>query len=277
MESHVQYALPFQSKLQDTLRNRQMFKNRHYRFSLTKLLALSLISFGQSALAVDLKVSPFALYEVGNKDIVIDQVSTKYGLGVLGFDVDANFQSKLSISGKLGYGANPSQKISFSGANFKGTVKGTYVEGAMQYALWTKSDYSVVSELRFINRNIDAPDLTGSRNGTALTGNAFTSLDSVDLTFGARMPLGNAAFLNISGGLSRWHLKSNATAFFTSGGVSATARKKIDAVGRDPIVKVSIGSNNPKHNFKLELANRSLKSKTSAQIMAIQLDYVFKF
>ena len=58
-----------------------------------------------------------------------------------------------------------------------------------------------------------------------------------------------------------------------------TLPKTVNVTGQDPIFKVAIGSNNPDHNFDVELSNRSLKSKTdnNVQIRAIKLTYEFKF
>ena len=256
-----------------------MFNTRYYRFLLVKLIAIFLIGFGQNALAVDVKLSSFVLYELGNKRLMVDGVSTKYGLGVVGLDVAASLPYKLNISGRFGYGFNPKQNISFSGANFEGPVTGTYLGAKVQYELWAKDDYSVSSEFSIVNRHIRAPDLTGSRSGRVLDGEAVNDLNSQDLLLAAQIPLGSSATMTVAGGLSRWHLKSKAKAVYTSSRGSATARKNIDVVGQDPIFKVSIITNNPKHNFELELSNRSLKSKTenNTQIRALQLVYDLRF
>ena len=43
-------------------------------------------------------VAPFALYEQANKKIVVDGVSTKYGLGVVGGQVTFNGDQNLSLT-----------------------------------------------------------------------------------------------------------------------------------------------------------------------------------
>jgi hypothetical protein len=238
---------------------------------------LCTVVFGQSGLANELQVSPFALYEQSSNNVIIDGVSSKFGLGVLGVGFEINLEGNIQVSAKLGYGKNNSQKMSFSGANFAGSVKGLYLEGAVEYTLLTRSNYTVFSQFRFINRYIDASDLKGSRNGLALTGVSHTTFDSVDLMLGAQMQIGSAAFVNISGGLSRWHLKSNAEANYAANGISATAKKRINAIGLDPILKIQSRTSKPTHNFSLELSYRPLKSVVDAEILAIQMEYTFHF
>ena len=75
--------------------------------------------------AEPVKIYPFALYEQASSNIIIDGVSTKYALGVAGISLQKNLNDKVTLAGKLGYGQNNDQKVSFSGANFKGLVSGS--------------------------------------------------------------------------------------------------------------------------------------------------------
>ena len=269
-----------------------MFKIKNYRFLFGKLVAVTLIGIAQSAWAVDLNVSSFVHYEKADKRVIIGGDSTRYGLGIAGFKVMADFENKLSVSASLGYGYHPNQRVPFSrsgrSVDFYGPVNGISLGGGLKYELWTRSNYSLVSEFAVTKRKIDSPSLVGSVDsftyGTvALTGNAVNNFDTRDLILVAGVPLGGAAFLKISGGLSNWHLKTNAkvSGTVTNGPLTATITlpKTVDVTGQDPIFKVGIASNNPEHNFEVELSNRSLRSKTdnNVQIRAIKLTYEFKF
>lgn len=269
-----------------------MFKIKHYRFLFGKLVAVTLIGIGQSVWAVDLNVSSFIHYEEADKRVIIGGDSTRYGLGIAGFKVMADFENKLSVSGSVGYGYHPNQRVPFSrsgrSVDFYGPVNGISYGGTLKYELWTKSDYSLVSKFSVTKREIDSPSLVGSVESStygtvALTGNAVNNFDTEDLLLVAGVPLGGAAFLKISGGLSNWHLKTNAkvSGTVTLGPMTSTITlpKTVNVTGQDPIFKVAIASNNPNHNFEVELSNRSLKSKTdnNVQIRAIKLTYEFKF
>lgn len=231
-----------------------------------------------SLLAADgLKVSPFALYEKSAKNILIDGVSTQYGLGVLGVELQNNLSNKFSIAGEFGYGQNNSQKTSFGGANFEGKVTGSYVNFTGKYDFYENDSFSLFSTLQITRRKLNASNLIGSRNGLALTGTADTTINSEDLTIGTAYKASPGLLLKFSAGLSRWHIKSNAAGYYSSNGVSATAKKNIDTTGHDPIYAATIKTNNVNHNFALMLSNRSLRSKANTEIITGQLQYTFEF
>ena len=243
-------------------------------------------SRAQEVMAFEFKVSPFALYEQGKENIYIKGVRTKYGLGVLGVAGEAMLGSDFNVRGRLGYGYHPKARISLSlqGREIAvtGPVEGIYLEAAMDYLLLSRPIYSLTSELRFITRNIDAQDLAGFAGSRAITGTAVNDFDTLDLMLEAKFPMGEKAFVKIVGGLSQWHLKTTAIAYSATGGSGplrcpCSQTKKIDTTSVDPVMGVSISSNNPLHNFDFEFYNRSLKSKAGTQIFGIELEYMFQF
>lgn len=266
-------------------------------YNYPKLSALSFIFLfvcGQGASASDFKLSPFALYEQGKEDIYIKGIRTKYGLGVVGADIGINLGDDVNIRTRIGYGYHPNADLSLTveekSVSVTGPVAGIYLEGAINYLLWERLDYSITSELSYVSRNVDAPDLTGMVGSRPITGSAVNDFDTLDLVLSSQLPIGKAALLKISGGLSQWNLKTSAVAVYNQAtgvlsykGLSipcpctVTYPKEIDTTSIDPIVGISIVSRNPRHNFGLEFYNRSLKSKAGTQIVGIELEYKFQF
>ena len=78
------------------------------------LFIIGQVSFIQSATALEFTVSPFALYEQGQENIYIDGVRTKYGLGVLGFEIDTILGSGFSFWARTGYGYHPKANVSLT-------------------------------------------------------------------------------------------------------------------------------------------------------------------
>ena len=252
------------------------------------------MSLGQSLSAFEFEVSPFALYEQGQENIYIDGVRTKYGLGVVGAAVETDLGDDFNIRTRIGYGYHPSADLSLTvqerSVSVTGPVAGIYLEGSINYRLWENLDYSITSELTYITRNVDAPDLVGIAGSRPITGSAVNDFDTLDLSVASQIPIGELAFLKISGGLSQWNLKTSATAIYTqatgtlthsgftvSCPCTVTYPKEIDTTSIDPIVGISISSKNPHHNFDLEFYNRSLESKAGTRIVGIELEYKFKF
>ena len=271
-----------------------MLIKKYLNFKLPAFFLILLFSCGQSVSAFEFKVSPFALYEQGQEDIYIDGVRTKYGLGAVGATVETDLGGGFNIRTGIGYGYHPNADLSLTvddrSVSVAGPVAGIYLEGAVNYLFWSKLDYSLSSELSYISRNVDAPDLAGMAGSRPITGSAVNDFDTLDLILSSQFPIGNTAFLKLSGGLSQWKLRTSAVALYTqAAGVltysgitiscpcTVTYPKEIDTTSIDPIVGVSIVSRNPVHNFDLEFYNRSLKSKAETQIIGVEFEYKFNF
>ena len=115
---------------------------------LSLVIILILMVTSRILLAEPIKLSPFALYEQASSNIIIDGVSTKYGLGVAGISLQKNLNDKVTLAGKLGYGQNNDQKVSFSGANFKGLVSGSYLDLQGSYLIYQNDRSSVFGARR---------------------------------------------------------------------------------------------------------------------------------
>ena len=240
----------------------------------------------QEAKAFEFQISPFALYEQGQENIYIDGVRTKYGLGVVGIAVETQVSTDLKIGTRLGYGYHPNASVSLSVEGREvavtGPVSGVYLEGSISYLHWDRSDYSLMSNLRFISRNVDASDLVGTAGSRAITGNAVNDFETLDLVSGLQVPMGESAFLKISAGLSQWNLKTTAVAFAQTGSSGSLScpcsfTKRIDTTSIDPVGGISLTSRNPRHNLDLELYGRSLKSKAGTQIIGVEIEYKYNF
>ena len=260
------------------------FLNKYILFSL--FIIFHHLSVAQSVSASELKFSPFALYEQGQENIYIDGVRTKYGLGVLGISVDTKLGGKFKLRTRLGYGYHPSARVSLTVEERQvavtGPVSGFYIEGEAKYTFLDKPSYALTSELRYIIRNVDAPDLEGFAGSRAITGTAVNDFDTLDLTLSAKLPVGQVAFVSLAAGLSEWHLKTTAVARSETGGSGSilcpcTYTKRINTFSKDPIFRILITSNNPQHNFDLEFYNRSLNSKAGTHIVGAELEYIFQF
>ena len=101
------------------------------------LFVISQVSYIQSASASEFTVSPFALYEQGQENIYIDGVRTKYGLGVLGVEIDTVLGSGFSFWARTGYGYHPKANVSLTVEGREvavtGPVSGVYLGGAINY------------------------------------------------------------------------------------------------------------------------------------------------
>ena len=265
--------------------------------SYSKLLIVTfiwLIACNRSVAAFEFELSSFALYEQGQENVTIDGVSTKYGLGVVGGSVESKLGDVFGIRTRIGYGFHPSANLSLTvqgkSISVTGPVEGIYLEGSMNYKFWNNGDYSIWSELAYISRNVDAPELVGMAGSKPVTGTAVNDFNTLDLALTSQFPIGGLAFLKITGGVSQWNLKTTAVAVYSQAvGVlslngttipcpcTVTYPKKMDTTSVDPIVSLSIVSRNPRHNFNLEFYNRSLKSKAGTQISGVEFEYKFEF
>lgn len=240
-------------------------------------IIMSLFSATLHALAEPLKIYPFALYEQASSNILIDGVSTKYGLGVAGISLQKELNDKVTLAGKLGYGQNNDQKVSFSGANFKGLVSGSYLDLQGSYLICQHDRSSVFSSAKFINRELNASDLTGTRNGLALTGKSNTFINSADIKVGTLINISPLTMLKLSAGISQWQLNAKATGYYASNGVTATAKKNINTTGQDPVFEAGIMTNKDNHSFEVIASSRSLRSKANTEIISAQISYLFAF
>ena len=271
-----------------------MFIKKYLNLKRSTFFLILLFGYGQSVSALELEVSPFALYEQGQEDIYIDGVRTKYGLGAVGATIETNLGGSFNIHTGIGYGYHPNADLSLTvddrSVSVTGPVAGIYLEGGINYLFWEKLDYSITSELSYINRNVDAPDLVGMAGSRPITGSAVNDFDTLDLILSSQFPIGNNAFFKISGGFSQWNLKTSAEAIYAQAtGVlsysgitiscpcTVTYPKEIDTTSIDPVVGISIVSRNPQHNFNLDFYNRSLKSKAETQVIGVELEYKFSF
>ena len=245
------------------------------RFFFTIIMSLFFATL--HALAEPLKIYPFALYEQANSNIIIDGVSTKYGLGVAGISLQNNLNDKVTLAGKLGYGQNNDQKVSFSGANFNGLVSGSYLDLQGSYLIYQNDRSSVFSSAKFINRELNASDLTGTRNGLALTGKSNTFINSADIKVGTLINISPLTILKLSAGISQWQLNAKASGYYASNGVTATAKKNINTTGQDPVFEAGIMTNKDNHNFEVIASSRSLRSKANTEIISAQISYLFAF
>ena len=240
-------------------------------------IIISLFYTTLHVLAEPLKIYPFALYEKASSNIVIDGVSTKYGLGVAGISLQKELNDKVTLAGKLGYGQNNDQKVSFSGANFKGLVSGSYLDLQGSYLIYQSDRSSVFSSAQFINRELDASNLTGTRNGLALTGKSNTFINSPDIKLETLLNISPLTILKLSAGISQWQLNAKATGYYASNGVTATAKKNINTIGQDPVFEAGIITNKENHNFEIIASSRSLRSKANTEIISAQISYLFAF
>ena len=271
-----------------------MFIKKYLNLKFPTFFLILLFGCGQSVSAFEFKVSPFALYEQGQEDIYIDGVRTKYGLGAVGATIETHLGSGFIIRTGIGYGYHPNADLSLTvdsrPVSVTGPVAGVYLQAAVNYLFWAKVDYSLSSELSYISRNVDAPNLAGMAGSRPITGSAVNDFDTLDLVMSSQFQIGNTAFLKVSGGLSQWNLKTSALARYDqAAGVlsysgitiscpcTVTYPKEIDTTSIDPIVGISIVSRNPQHNFDLEFYNRSLKSKAETQVIGVEFEYKFSF
>ena len=263
-----------------------MFKKILYYLVYYTLFVIGQVSYIQSASALEFTVSPFALYEQGQENIYIDGVRTKYGLGVLGVEIDTILGSGFSFWARTGYGYHPKANVSLTVEGREvavtGPVSGVYLGGAINYLVWAQHGYSVSSELSFVARNVDAPDLVGTAGSRAITGTAVNDFDTIDLVLSSEIPINEKFIINLNGGLSQWNLKTTAVAYAQTGSSGSFScpcsfTKRIDSTSIDPIFAISINNRNTLHNLDLELYSRSLRSKAGTGIIGMELEYKFTF
>mgnify|MGYP006192513005 FL=1 len=131
---------------------------------------------------------------------MIDGVSTKYAPGVAGIGIDSEITYKTKVSAKIGYGQNNTQSVSFSGANFTGLIRGTYINAAAQYELSQNKAYKLFARAAIAVWSLETSSLIGSRNGLALAGQSSTTISTNDLMLAAKFKLNDTVLLSLSGG-----------------------------------------------------------------------------
>ena len=113
---------------------------------------------------------------------------TKYGLGAVGAAIETNLGGGFNIRTGIGYGYHPNADLSLTvdekSVAVTGPVAGIYLEGAVKYLIWDKLGYSLTSELSYISRNVDAPDLVGMAGSRPITGSAINDFDTLDTKCG---------------------------------------------------------------------------------------------
>jgi len=227
--------------------------------------------------ANDWSIAPFAMYERAPENIIVDGVSTKYGLGVIGGQVTYTVPGTISISTRLGYGQNNDQEVSFSGATFNGKVTGTYLEAKAHKNILASGNTLVSLEGGYSKRDLKADDLIGTRNGLALTGQSVSAISSFDLMLNLQQNVTDRFAATATIGQANWHLDADATAYFALGGIRANANKKIDASGQDPIYKLSFDYTGDKSTIHASISQRSLRSKANTDIITAELVVMFDF
>lgn len=223
------------------------------------------------------KISPFVLYEQSPERIVVDGVSTKYGLGILGGETKLPLGGKYASFLRLGLGYNNNQSVSFSGTNFEGAVLGGFAELCIERDIGQVQDINFGVEGIVAHRHLRADDLDGERNGLELKGESTSSISSFDTLITADFDLSNKTSLGASVGAGYWNLKADASAIYSANGVTATARKSIDTTGFDPIVSVFMDHKTETSNLQFKLSHRSLHSKANTSIISGELLWKFAF
>lgn len=245
--------------------------NKNYTFGLLISLVPTL------SLSNEFSIAPFALYERAPENIIVDGVSTKYGLGVVGGQVTYSVPGTVSLSARLGYGQNDDQEVSFSGATFNGKVTGTYLEAKAHKNILARGNTLVSLEGGYSKRDLKADDLIGTRNGLALTGQSVSAISSFDLMLNLQQNVTDRLSATATIGQANWHLDADATAYFALGGIRANANKKIDTSGQDPIYKLGVDYTGDKSTIHASISQRSLRSKANTDIITGELVVTFDF
>jgi hypothetical protein len=220
-------------------------------------------------------LSPFALYEQANKQIVIDGVSSQYALGVVGLALNANVTDNFELFAAAGYGLASNQKVSFAGANLIGDVSGTYTGLGAKFKIYdTNNGQNVKLEYQMHRRDLTAPTLTGIRNNSPLTGNSDITYNSNDFGISAEHTLSEKMNVHIAFGVSDWDFTANGTASTNSG---ITARKNIIASGSDPYWAVGLDWKLDKLQGEITIGQRNLSSQTKAKISHVKIEAQYSF
>lgn len=227
--------------------------------------------------ANDWSIAPFALGERAPENIIVDSVSTKYRLGVIGGQVTYSEPGTVNLSTRLGCGQNKNQEIALSGATFKGQVTGTYVEAKAQKNILARGNTLLSLEGGYSERDLKADDLIGSRNGLELTGQSVSSISSFDLMLNLQQNVTDRLSATATIGQANWHMDADATAYFALGSIRANANKKIDTSGRDPIYKLGFDYAGDKRTIHASISQRSLRSKANTDIITGELVVTFDF
>ena len=242
-------------------------------FKLSVCLSLS----GVAAEERRFNITPFILYEQAPERIVIDGVSTRYGLGVLGGEAKLYSSSKFESYIRLGLGYNNNQSVSFSQANFDGPVTGAFAEFRIKRQIGKVQDINFAIEGILAHRDLKAEELDGERNGLKLSGESTSSISSLDTLITSNLDLSHKTSVGASLGGAYWNLKADASALYSANGVTATARKSIDTKGFDPLVSIFLDHKINGSNLLFKLSNRSLYSKANTSIVSGELFWKFAF
>lgn len=245
-------------------------------FLFKPLIFVALVS-ANPVRALELSIAPFTLYEHTPSPIIVDGVSTKYRLGVIGGQLSLRSTENFNVTARLGFGQNNNQEVTFGGAKFTGKVTGYYFDMNASKAVLSLVNSTISIGAGYSNRNLEATDLNGYRNGLALTGSSKSKISSTDLLVKIDHKLSRKFYASASLGYAKWHMFADANAYFSQGGIRANANKKIDTTGYDPVYKLDLAYKIRSNMLKVGFSQQNLSSKANTDILSLEVLYQMNF
>ena len=170
---------------------------------------------------------------------------------------------------------NASETVNFEGIEFTGPINGLYISGSLKSKIKKFEKLNLYLEQSISNRNLNATNLSGMRNGKKLLGTASTNINAYDALFRFDFDQNLKNIISFSTGLGFWRLSSKGTA--TNQSETIEAWKELSSNGIDPLLKLSFSKKLKSSKFNTTFQYRSLNSKLNSGITSISFNYKFVF
>ena len=224
-----------------------------------KLILCFVILTGLSSqlLAENIKWGAFALYEHASKRVILEGVSTKYGIGAAGIEAQITSTDKTkSISIKYGLGYHPAYSIRSSGTEFTGPVEGQLFEAALQSKILSSFFDETRLQLKYNNRHVHSNNLSGVRGGINYVSTTDAKMQGYELTISKGFSISDTTLITPFIGVNSWNLQADGNAYSSN----LTIKKKVKGSNVDPIMGFTLQTQILQKDINLGLTYRPIKA-----------------
>lgn len=220
------------------------------------------------AISLDLNLKFEGVYEHASQKIVVDGVSSSYGLGTVGIELNWDINQSLQLYGNYGLGYLPNYKLSAFGTNFSGPVNGERIIIGTSYKLFDSYKHQFSFGYDLSEKNVTGNDFSGIRNGLALTVESTAEFMISEFSLGYEYRATDALILGGKVGQENWN--------FTAMGLTLvndiTVSKAVNDTGHSPSYELytRIGREKP---IDISLVIRSYSMDNLVETYELKLAY----
>ena len=207
--------------------------------------------------AENIKWGTFALYEHASKKVILDGVSTRYGIGAAGIEAQITSTDKTkSISIKYGLGYHPAYSITSSGTEFTGPVEGQLFEAAIQSKILSSLFDETQLQLKYNNRHVYSNNLSGVRGGINYISTTDAKMQGYELTISKGFSISDTTLVTPFIGINSWNLQADGNAYSSN----LAIKKKVKGSNVDPLMGFKLQTQILQKDINLGLTYRPIKA-----------------